>query len=281
MIQGNLTKLDNDFITIWSHYVLYREIDKDALRKLAELGQINAVQSYYLFIKETNAKVDGIVKEYRGLNPDEIFAQANKEYFYGSKDIEKANQLLEEIADKQDEYNKIREKYYNTSYYNTSNYYDEIEQLEMMMNVKASERRALEEQFYAIPFIDHKRNSIREYWNIGIQTGNPLFNERAVEIQKRMPLADLDDLRKCVKTTRKGLMKRYKKDKEDVAVKFGLAKNLVLFQASNKEKEIAKTILKQLASRELSQELQAYDENHCQDISFLGEDDEILPEFDD
>lgn len=151
----------------------------------------------------------------------------------------------------------------------------------MMMNVKASERRALEEQFYAIPFIDHKRNSIREYWNIGIQTGNPLFNERAVEIQKRMPLADLDDLRKCVKTTRKGLMKRYKKDKEDVAVKFGLAKNLVLFQASNKEKEIANTILKQLASRELSQELQAYDENHCQDISFLGEDDEILPEFDD
>lgn len=81
MIQGNLTKLDNDFITIWSHYVLYREIDKDALRKLAELGQINAVQSYYLFFKETNAKVDGIVKEYRGLNPDEIFAQANKEYF--------------------------------------------------------------------------------------------------------------------------------------------------------------------------------------------------------
>ncbi len=31
-----------------------------------------------------------------------------------------------------------------------------------MMNVKASERRALEEQFYAIPFIDHKRNSIRK-----------------------------------------------------------------------------------------------------------------------
>jgi len=65
------------------------------------MGQINAVQSYYLFFKETNAKVDEIVKEYRGLNPDEIFAQANKEFFYGSKDIEKANQLLEEIASRE------------------------------------------------------------------------------------------------------------------------------------------------------------------------------------
>ena len=52
MLEYEFDNLDDQFVTIWSKYFLYQDeslIIKD-LETLAEMGQINAVQSWYLFI---------------------------------------------------------------------------------------------------------------------------------------------------------------------------------------------------------------------------------------
>lgn len=258
MLQGNLTKLDNDFITIWSNYVLYREIDKEALRKLAEMGQINAVQSYYLFFNERNTKVDEIANGYKGINPDENFAKTNKLRLDRVDDIARANKILVELANVQEEIVDLQRQYDNTLFVQT----EERLKLERQADKKFEERKELETEFYNIPFIKMKKECVGQYWQIGLETKNPLFCERAVELQASMPLANIQDLKKCVKITRKGLMKHYKKDMDNVGVQFALAKNLIMFRASDKEKEFANNLLKNLSKRELSQEVQKYDKNH-------------------
>ncbi len=259
MLQGNLTKLDNDFITIWSNYMLYREIDKDALKALAEMGQINAVQSFYLFFfrKDRSPKVDEIVENYKGINPDEDFAKANKLRFDKAEDIVKVDKLILAISEIEDDINELQRKYDNTLIVE----YAEQRDIERQANRKFEQKKELEKDFYNISFIKLKKECIGEYWNIGLQTKNPLFCERAVELQRSMPMFDLADLRKCVKITRKGLMKAYKKDKEDTLVQFALGKNLLMFRGSDKEKELGNLLLKNLASRELSKETQEYKAN--------------------
>ena len=66
MLEYNFDLLDNDFITLWSNYLLYNDANAiiKPLRILAEKGQINAVQSWYLLKKEDehSEKIDKIVE---------------------------------------------------------------------------------------------------------------------------------------------------------------------------------------------------------------------------
>ena len=53
MLEIEFNELDNDFITFWSRKILgyqSKNVYED-IRKLAELGQVNAVQCYYLWTK--------------------------------------------------------------------------------------------------------------------------------------------------------------------------------------------------------------------------------------
>ena len=48
MLENNFNELDNDFVTLWSKYLVTGNLNLEVLTKLAELGQVNAIQSYYL-----------------------------------------------------------------------------------------------------------------------------------------------------------------------------------------------------------------------------------------
>ncbi|MDE6583518.1 MAG: hypothetical protein K2K31_02590, partial [Clostridia bacterium] len=85
MIEKDFTELDNDFITVWSKFILsskkqLRSIKHD-IERLAELGQVNAVQSYYLFLKQddkSNEIIDKIVEGYPDTDFNYLQAKTNK-----------------------------------------------------------------------------------------------------------------------------------------------------------------------------------------------------------
>lgn len=95
MLEANFTELDNDFITLWSKFILTQDymLIKNDLEKLAELGQVNAVQSYYLFLEQgdkTNKLIDDIVdNNFKGGNFNYLLAKTHKKMFeedYNSMD---------------------------------------------------------------------------------------------------------------------------------------------------------------------------------------------------
>ena len=79
MLENDFGELDNDFITLWSRFLLSAnfEIFKQ-IEKLAELGQINAVQSYYhKNSRGVNNTIDKIVESYNGTDFNELLAMSN------------------------------------------------------------------------------------------------------------------------------------------------------------------------------------------------------------
>jgi len=102
MLEYDFNELDNDFITIWSKYFLTN--DKTAIKEyveaLAELGQINAVQSWYLISGgKENKNINAIVKSYNGGNFNEYLAMAN--YNLNEYEISrKVNAIADNLLDK-------------------------------------------------------------------------------------------------------------------------------------------------------------------------------------
>ena len=80
MIEYDFNELDNDFITLWSKFLLTNDKKAiiDGIEALAEMGQINAVQSWYLINQGTqNKNIDKILSSYNGSNFNEYLAMAN------------------------------------------------------------------------------------------------------------------------------------------------------------------------------------------------------------
>ena len=61
---GQLTKLDDDYITVISDYLLYEDKERviNNITKLAELGQINAIQTYYILDGKFNERIEKYIK---------------------------------------------------------------------------------------------------------------------------------------------------------------------------------------------------------------------------
>ena len=82
MLEKNFSSLDDDFITLWSTYLVnhkYKEISSN-LQKLAELGQVNAIQSWYLWNKPgTNDVIDENCKNLSN-DSNSLYAKANYHY---------------------------------------------------------------------------------------------------------------------------------------------------------------------------------------------------------
>ena len=68
MFEKDFYKLDNDYITAWSKFLLGAESHEvyESIRKLAELGQVDAIQSYYLLKNENmiNSQINNQVLAY-------------------------------------------------------------------------------------------------------------------------------------------------------------------------------------------------------------------------
>jgi len=86
-MNNKITSLDNDFITIWSGHSRDNDYDKiqNPLTKLAELGQINAVQAHYLYNGDENPTIRNHVenisdKPVAQRNGDEWFALSNFQF---------------------------------------------------------------------------------------------------------------------------------------------------------------------------------------------------------
>lgn len=82
MLEYASTALDKDFMTLWSKYLLTGSMDQTRLTALAELGQVNAVQSYYLFTdaKQKNQTIDGIVDLYSPNDLNQQLAILNRRH---------------------------------------------------------------------------------------------------------------------------------------------------------------------------------------------------------
>ena len=106
MLEYNFTELDNDFITLWSRYIVTDKIvlDMNALQELAEKGQINAVQKWYWFNKKgVNSKIDAIVESYKGDTYNELFSKAIVAY---SDDYQNYLDLVIKIHEEHKKWNR-------------------------------------------------------------------------------------------------------------------------------------------------------------------------------
>ena len=135
MLEYNFNSLDDDFITLWSQYILYNDTAMiiKPLEELAEKGQINAIQSWYLLKnpEEKNATIDAIVDGYYGDSFNESLATANRLYSQNKQQINHLREKIVETTDKKSEYisrfghssdwinqdlNQLINKYLNTEY---------------------------------------------------------------------------------------------------------------------------------------------------------------------
>lgn len=224
MIEYDFDELDNDFITIWSNYILYQDKGRiiGHLTMLAEKGQINAIQSWYLLkeASEQNETIEKIVDNYKMDNFNQMHAVANRMF---DKDRENILALRRKIT-------------------------DEI----ISLRVDSS---------LSIDYIKYKRHpyskKVEETAKFAEEilnsSGSALICERLFELYYAEPYI-LDNKKICQKdfiTLRKIFNKKLAKNPQDIPVKFSLGKNLVFFGTDNEIKKGQK-ILSELAERPLS-----------------------------
>ena len=246
MIEKNVSQLDQDFITIWSYYILYLESGMDGLTErtitsLAEQGQINAIQSYYLFNEPFNNTVidDHVLtlENKSGLHFNEKFAIHS---YYESQEKSQTNkkQLYEEIESRMKANDCFDESF------------DELlEEVKKYKSYKYLEA-AYDDALYECN-----------------KTKNPLVGQRALEMAlaslftiSKITISEVTNdslyktVKKEIKTVYNKLMKEYRKDPSNELVKYALGKNIVLLQdtycdVSEKVLEFGKGLLRELANR--------------------------------
>ena len=246
MLEKEVSQLDQDFIAIWSYYILYLESGMDGLTErtitsLAEQGQINAIQSYYLFNEPgNNAVIDNhvLTLEYKsGLHFNEKFAIYS---YYESQEKSQTDkkQLYEEIESRMNANNCFDESFYELL--------EEVKKYKSYVYLKAAYDDALYE------------------YN---KTKNPLVGQRALEMClshlfsiSKIAISEATNgslyktVKKDIKEIYNKLMKEYKKDPSNELVKYSLGKNIVLLQraycnVNEKVYEFGSGLLRELANR--------------------------------
>ena len=117
MLEYDFNTLDDDFITLWSHYILWNDAGKiiRPLESLAEKGQINAIQSWYLLKKqeEKNEVIDAMVDGFRGGSFNEELAIANREY---DRIKDKLHELNKKIAFYEKQGDALADRYWDEGF---------------------------------------------------------------------------------------------------------------------------------------------------------------------
>ena len=242
MLEYNFNQLDDDFITIWSHFVLYNDTSAiiEPLQRLAEKGQVNAIQCWYLLKKpeQQNQIIDSIVDGYYGNSFNEALAIANRIYARTKPEL---IELKKQIA----EYHEKGKKLALTEMYKGIT-------IEEKDNIHFIARDNAIEQFRASEYAQQLIKAAELTELAAKTTKSCLIWERLFEIYEvnglildRNRIAEGDHYH-----VRKALRKRLKIDPEDSVSKFTLAKSLSFF--SNKKKEFESVrILSELANRPL------------------------------
>ncbi len=235
MLESNFTDLDNDFITLWSNYILTEDysIIKDDLEKLAELGQVNAIQSYYLFLKQgdtPNYIIENIVDGYRGDNFNHVLAKAHKAMFE------------EDYHSKYSDYIDLYNEYIDAYNDGNSRYFYLESQLE-----KASE------DLSNTSSNKYQLSAENKCFKQFEKTLNPLYLERFGEIA-----ATRDNIKlfKSFKRSLRGELKNlYKKNPNSPEIAYAYGKNLHFYSKSSKNLKKGNEMLTQLSKRPYSEAL--------------------------
>lgn len=240
MLEYGFNELDNDFVTLWSKKLVSGEdsLIFEDLTKLAELGQINAIQSWYLLAKDNddNAVVDNIVSNLGNCGANEMLAIAHKNFFKG------------DILSKINEWNYL----YDMGYMGRSD-----EQDDKLVYCARGIKNSLYGNYFKL--------ATEAYYHNYTSTLNPLMLERFYEMMQGRSLFHKQWIKiDCVasgrtfRKLRKTLLERYEQDKNNVAVAYALGKNLTLFKSRVFQKAMGSQILTELSNRELSKTLQNY-----------------------
>ena len=261
MLEYNFNVLDNDFVTIWSRYIKTNDVTLiiDDLEKLAELGQVNAVQSWYLFKKEgDNAKIDSIVQDYiqtQG-NYNELWAIGN---FYSSDSEQR--ELLYTIIEEYEEF---------ATKANECAFFEEDEEMEFAR--KASEQR---NKYYNETFYHYFNDATWSILSLAQRLEELPLYERVAEMQYTLAsyIPFSEEALKMHKTAKgnnkifiKRAIKEYKSRvkrnpnlniNDDVMFYFSLAKGIILFK-NKKYYKIGFDLLTQLSNRDYSSEFNNY-----------------------
>ena len=246
MLEYDFNELDDDFITLWANYILWNDASRiiEPLERLAEMGQINAIQCWYLLKKhdETNIKIDAIVNAYRGGSFNEELAIAHREYDKLKPELE---ELSEQVAYYQEQGEALFKRCWNGGYGyslpdDQNEYYIARDRmLEEYKNTEYAKHLVLAAYAVENACSNTKRATVFERW-FEIYASNPIIldNDR---IEK-----------KTVKKARKILKNHVKDNPDDARAKFALAKNLIFFSDKAKEQIEGAEILTDLSKRPLS-----------------------------
>lgn len=222
MLEYDFNQLDDDFITLWSNFILYHNTNAiiEPLQRLAEKGQVNAIQCWYLLKKpeQQNQIIDRIVDGYYGDGFNESLAIANRTYDRTKPELLALKEKIAEYHEK----GKFRE------------------------------RDKLVEDFRATEYAKQLVNAAELTELAATTTKSCLIWERLFEIYTANGLI-LNCNRISEKghhSVRKALRKRLKVAPQDAVSKFSLAKSLSFFSDKKKEFESVH-ILTELANRPL------------------------------
>ncbi|MBO5910261.1 MAG: hypothetical protein J6Q15_01995, partial [Clostridia bacterium] len=241
MLEYGFNELDNDFVTLWSKKIVSGEdtlIFKD-LTKLAELGQVNAIQSWYLLAKDNddNHVIDNLVSNLGNGGANELLAIAHKDYFKNDRLAQMC--AWDEMA--------------SWGYFSRTEKEDE-DLHNLRYEIQSSE------------YGNCYRLATDMYYHNYKNTHNPLSLERFYEMMAartdvHKSLLHIDQRASSIefRKLRKTLLEMYEQDKNNVAVAFALGKNLTLFKSNSKLKALGSKILTELSKRELSKTLQDYE----------------------
>lgn len=285
MLEYNFTKLDDDFITLWSRYILtddFSKEDMNALKNLACLGQINAIQSWYLFngvgdCKEIDEKVKLFEKE-KIINHNKLWALASYYKCIESDEYLRLNNEINNIYDKinkesgvstyivngqkfakfedeeeQNKYLKIYSKYSNE----LNEIIIKINKLKYIQYMKSAVDQIISLQnSNRRMFLAQRANEMLVCWllDAGLTKGQYKEYEDAVSNNNKITVKHFA---KCIKEE----LKKNKKFTacDDPQLAFHFVKSILLFDEIKKSKkivDIANEYIDQLAFREYSKELQ-------------------------
>ena len=264
MLENNFNELDNDFVTIWSRYIVNHDEAQimNDLEKLAELGQINAIQSYYLILglrekAQTNSTIDRKLEENAvSRNFNYILAEANKNYALNSKQL---HELMKEHDEKVDEINELDEEYRHAVRYEN---YNLSERLERQIDNADDELEEKKEEIKHHPVVAKETEAIKSCYAQAKETQNPYVKERYFELATGTHASyflekDERKFNNAIKQTQKELARRFKTN-PDPQTAYALGKSLVFFGKKEKSKQMGIEILTKLAERPLSKTLTSY-----------------------
>lgn len=244
MLERDFTTLDDDFITVWSDFFLNHDKykTKAKIEYLAEMGQINSVQSWYLFeVEGKNKNIDHVY--------DYILSKGDKDDF----------NILLMRQNREDKLGIDRK----------------VRSIKMTAHLGGISTSEADKEVLDLPYFKLAKQIFLAAENEYLTTKNPLVWERAIEILTaniaHLPHSSDERVMHAVypraKKVRSVLLKMYNEEKKknpkltpvDIPqLAFALGKNCYQFAATQKYKKLGEKLLFDLSRRPMSTMFEVY-----------------------